>query len=838
MQDSGSATRILVAEDDNGIRAVLKATLRSAGYVVYEARNGSEALGLAIEHLPDLILSDVLMPGGDGQTLLAALRADPRTSELPFVFLTGLDERQAVRDGMNLGADDYLTKPFRPTELLSLVQAQLRRSAKRIEARRQLEAEAQKLREFDSITGLPNRGHFLGRILHEQSEHPGHALASIALGQLPVLRQSLGQAPADAVMREAANRLLDSARQHLGSEALLARSGEHRFALSLRGEQDEARIEARLREVLAPLAEPMEVGGRRLFLDASVGVTVSPRDGDSPEVLLDHAETAEPATAPGGTVAFYSAENSAVRGRRVRLLQDLRIALERGELSLAYQPQVALAGERLVGFEALLRWYHPELGQVAPAEFIPLAEESGLILSIGSWVLAEAVRQLGGWQAEGLAVPRVAVNLSPRQFEDPGLLDGVRAVLAGSGLPPGSLELEVTESAALLDPERAIGLMARLREMGVALALDDFGTGYSNLSQLKRLPVDVLKIDQLFVRQIVRDAGDAAIVRAVVALGPRLRSQGGGRGRGGAGAGDQARAARLRHLPGLPLRSATGGQCSGRMDARARLRLRRRAVAQPAYPVAEVLSLVAAEVAYRAGAAQRLSCLAGVAPVQDQPVVGVLLELGWHHLQQFFLHRVHGLARGEAGAVGDAEDVCVHRDGRFAKSSVQYHVGGLAAHAGQGLQRFAVARYLAAVSFQQQSAGGDQVRCLGVVKTDGVDVGLQAGLAEGEDAGRRIGHREQSARGLVHAHVGGLRREHHRHQQLEGRAVFQLGGGLRVQFAQAAEELVAVGGLHAVWSAGRGRGARRLVCQYWRRAMSRASSRKAPTGSTASKKPR
>lgn len=518
MQDPGSIPRILVAEDDTGIRAVLKATLRSAGYVVYEAKNGSEALGLAIEHLPDLILSDVLMPGGDGQTLLAALRADARTSELPFVFLTGLDERQAVRDGMNLGADDYLTKPFRPTELLSLVQAQLRRSAKRIEARRQLEAEAQKLREFDSITGLPNRSHFLGRIVREQSDGGGHALASIALGQLPVLRQSLGQAPADTVMREAANRLLDSARQHLGSEVLLARSGEHRFALSLRGEQDEARIEARLREVLAPLAEPMEAGGRRLFLDASVGVAVSPRDGDSPEVLLDHAETAEPATAPGGTVAFYSAENSAARGRKVRLLQDLRIALERGELSLAYQPQVALAGERLVGFEALLRWHHPELGQVAPAEFVPLAEESGLVLSIGSWVLAEAVRQLGEWQAEGLAVPRVAVNLSPRQFEDPGLLEGVRAVLAGSGLPPGALELEVTESAALLDPERAIDLMARLREMGVALALDDFGTGYSNLSQLKRLPVDVLKIDQLFVRQIVCDPGDAAIVSAVVTL--------------------------------------------------------------------------------------------------------------------------------------------------------------------------------------------------------------------------------------------------------------------------------------------------------------------------------
>jgi EAL domain-containing protein (putative c-di-GMP-specific phosphodiesterase class I) len=299
---------------------------------------------------------------------------------------------------------------------------------------------------------------------------------------------------------------------------VLARAGEHRFALAFSGAEDEARIEALLRDVLSPLAQPIEIGGRRLFFDASVGVAVHPRDGDTPDALLDHAETAEPATAPGGTVAFYSAENSAARGRRVRLLQDLRAALERGELSLAYQPQIALVGERLVGFEALLRWYHAELGQVAPSEFIPLAEESGLILPIGSWVLREAMRQLKAWREEGFDVGRVAVNLSPRQFEDPGLVDGVWSVLDEACLPEGSLELEVTESAALHDPERAIALMGRLRQMGVALALDDFGTGYSNLSQLKRLPVDVLKIDQLFVRQIVRDGGDAAIVRAVVAL--------------------------------------------------------------------------------------------------------------------------------------------------------------------------------------------------------------------------------------------------------------------------------------------------------------------------------
>lgn len=518
MEGNGHATTVLVAEDDASIRIVLLATLRSAGYRVLVAENGVEALAIARADRPTLVISDVLMPGGDGQTLLAALRADPRTTDLPFVFLTGLDERESVRKGMDLGADDYLTKPFRPTELLSLVQAQLLRFARRDEQRRRLEAEARRLRQFDSVTGLPNRAYFVERVAEDAALGGALAVASLALGQWPQLRQSIGQAPADEVLREGANRLLEGVRARLGFRAMLARSGEHRFALSIPVDGDEAGLDTLLHELLAPLARPVDAGGRRLFFDASVGVALFPRDGGSVERLLDQAERAEPDTAPGGTLAFYSAESNALRGRRVRLHQDLREALDRGELTLAYQPQLALVGERVLGFEALLRWHHAEFGHVPPSEFIPLAEESGLILPVGAWVLREALRQLAAWHAEGIGPLRVSVNLSPRQFEDPGLYATVTDALAGVALPPGSLELEITESTAMGDPERAIDLMGRLRAIGVVLALDDFGTGYSNLSHLKRLPVDVLKIDQMFIRHVVQDAGDAAIVRAVIAL--------------------------------------------------------------------------------------------------------------------------------------------------------------------------------------------------------------------------------------------------------------------------------------------------------------------------------
>lgn len=518
MEGNGHATTVLVAEDDASIRIVLLATLRSAGYRVLVAENGVEARAIARTDRPTLVISDVLMPGGDGQALLAALRADPRTTDLPFVFLTGLDERESVRKGMDLGADDYLTKPFRPTELLSLVQAQLLRFARRDEQRRRLEAEARRLRQFDSVTGLPNRAYFVERVAEDAALGGALAVASLALGQWPQLRQSIGQAPADEVLREGANRLLEGVRARLGFRAMLARSGEHRFALSIPVDGDEAGLDMLLHELLAPLARPVDAGGRRLFFDASVGVALFPRDGGSVERLLDQAERAEPDTAPGGTLAFYSAESNALRGRRVQLHQDLREALDRGELTLAYQPQLALVGERVLGFEALLRWHHAEFGHVPPSEFIPLAEESGLILPVGAWVLREALRQLAAWHAEGIGPLRVSVNLSPRQFEDPGLYATVTDALAGVALPPGSLELEITESTAMGDPERAIDLMGRLRAIGVVLALDDFGTGYSNLSHLKRLPVDVLKIDQMFIRHVVQDAGDAAIVRAVIAL--------------------------------------------------------------------------------------------------------------------------------------------------------------------------------------------------------------------------------------------------------------------------------------------------------------------------------
>jgi len=265
--------------------------------------------------------------------------------------------------------------------------------------------------------------------------------------------------------------------------------------------------------------QPMTVLGEEMFIPVSIGYCLYPADADDAQQLLGRAEVAlhQAQNLGGSQVLAYTAQMNAEAGERLRLNNDLFRALERHEFEVYYQPQVCLHDGSVVGFEALLRWNHPRLGRVSPLRFIPLAEENGQIIAIGCWVLAEACQRLADWQrmAPGL---RVAVNLSARQFASPGLLYSIEAALDFSGLPPEQLEVEITEGTAMVDAERTVDTLRRLKDLGIKLALDDFGTGYSSLSYLKRFPLDVLKIDQSFVRNILGSGGDRAITQAVISL--------------------------------------------------------------------------------------------------------------------------------------------------------------------------------------------------------------------------------------------------------------------------------------------------------------------------------
>jgi EAL domain-containing protein (putative c-di-GMP-specific phosphodiesterase class I) len=296
------------------------------------------------------------------------------------------------------------------------------------------------------------------------------------------------------------------------------------FALLLSAAEPKQAGQAAARQLLEALDKPFYVQGRELFLSASSGISLFPRHGTDAAALMRNAGAALHAVkqSGGGSYLVYDEEMTAEASERLALEADLRRALEREELFLNYQPQVELLGGCIIGGEVLLRWTRRELGGVSPARFIPVAEETGLIMPIGEWVLRHACRCAVEWRQAGLAHAGIAVNISARQFQRPGLVELVCDVLAQTGLEPQALELEITEGSAMHDVERTVRILQELKDLGVALAIDDFGTGFSSLSYLSRFPLDRLKIDKSFVRGLGQDPNAAAIATAVVTLGHSL----------------------------------------------------------------------------------------------------------------------------------------------------------------------------------------------------------------------------------------------------------------------------------------------------------------------------
>ena len=393
-----------------------------------------------------------------------------------------------------------------------------------IRERKRYLAQLERHSNYDDLTGLPNRNLARDRLaqLAERRRREGkEALAlMLNLDRFKEINDGLGRAAGDQALREAAARLkaLES-----GMDTA-ARIGDDEFLLlaEIGGADEAADLARRVRETFAA---PLCIGGKEVFLTVSIGLGLFPRDGADGETLLKNATAAmHRAKAAGGNdFRFYAAAMNDRQAERLRLESDLYRALERGELLLHYQPQLSLRSGEIIGSEALLRWRHPERGLVSPADFIPLAEETGLILPIGEWVLRAACAQNQAWQEAGLPAVTVAVNLSARQFKGCDVAELAARVLDETGLDPAYLELELTESAAMDDAEGFIQTTEKLKALKLALSIDDFGTGYSSLNHPKRFSLDRLKIDQSFIRDIASDPDDAAIVRAAVALAHGLK---------------------------------------------------------------------------------------------------------------------------------------------------------------------------------------------------------------------------------------------------------------------------------------------------------------------------
>jgi len=379
------------------------------------------------------------------------------------------------------------------------------------------------LAHHDALTALPNRLLYHDRLRHAmaRAERDGEQLAVlfIDLDRFKNVNDTLGHHVGDELLKQAAQSLSRCLREG----DTLARLGGDEFIVLLE-DVDGVRGATRVADKLVAMFEqPFEDSGDELFVTGSVGISLYPRDGHDMHILIRNADVAMyQAKARGRNgYRFYAPAMSGDGALRLRMEALLRRAIEKHEIHLAYQPQVEIDSGRLVGVEALLRWNSPELGQVAPSRFIPLAEDTGFIGQLGQWVLQEACRQMVAWEAQGLAVPKIAVNLSVRQFERGGMAAAVAAVLGDTGLAPQRLQLEVTESA-IMNTGDALQYVNDLHAIGVCLAIDDFGTGYSSLAYLKQLPVQTLKIDRSFIKDIPQDPDDEAIAIAIIQLGKSM----------------------------------------------------------------------------------------------------------------------------------------------------------------------------------------------------------------------------------------------------------------------------------------------------------------------------
>jgi diguanylate cyclase (GGDEF)-like protein len=394
-----------------------------------------------------------------------------------------------------------------------------------LQQRKRTEERVNHIAFHDDLTSLPNRL-MLNRTLDRAVSRHRRAGTQLAIlfmdvDRFKVINDSLGHEVGDSLLRQVADRL----REHSREGDMVARMGGDEFVVLIENHDNLKDLSTCAQRLVEQLGAPYVLGRRDYHVTLSIGISVFPSDGNDSQALLKAADVAMYRAKASGrnNHLFYSPSMNVDTAERLELESDLRHALERGEFLLHYQPKVEIATGLITGIEALLRWEHPLRGLISPMDFIPIAEETGLIVPIGEWVLATACARNKVWQDQGLGKLSVAVNLSARQFADPMLLPKLTRIIHESGLDPSSLELEITESVVMSHGECAVAALEKLKSIGVLIAIDDFGTGYSSLAYLKRFPIDILKVDRSFIRDIPSDSGDMKITRAIIAMAHSLR---------------------------------------------------------------------------------------------------------------------------------------------------------------------------------------------------------------------------------------------------------------------------------------------------------------------------
>ncbi len=521
--------QIVVIDDEPLNSVALKAFLQASGYQRVTRLTVSAAGTQALRDLqPDLVLLELALSGDGAFDVLQRMQDDRLLRHLPVIVLTAQDDRPSRLRALSLGAADFLVKPIDASEL-------------DLRLRNTLAAKAYRdgLAHTDQLTGLPNRESLLWQLnwalKHALRHGSVGAVLQLGLDRFGQINDALGPTIGDELLHAVAQRLVAGLRD---SDTVMHRTAAPNALVLARGSGDEFTVllpvmerdeDAALvaRRMIERVAEPFAVAGQELYVSCRVGIAVFPGDSNDPDTILKLAGTAmrharDSGAAPDAGPQFHSGRLNTRSLDRLTLERDLHHALEREEFRLHYQAQFNVVSGRLCGAEALVRWQHPRRGLLGPGEFIAVAEETGLIVRLGRWVLHEALRQLAAWRRDGQWLPQMSVNVSGLQLERPDFVDELRAELEASGVEGHSLCLELTESAIIDSGPQVIDMLARMKRLGLQLALDDFGTGYSSLTHLRRFPIDELKIDRSFVSDVCSSDTIAAITEAVIAMATRL----------------------------------------------------------------------------------------------------------------------------------------------------------------------------------------------------------------------------------------------------------------------------------------------------------------------------
>ncbi|WP_416199229.1 MAG: Diguanylate phosphodiesterase [Pseudomonas helleri] len=541
---------LLIVDDDEGIRKLLAIMLEDQGYQTLSAPSGEMALAMVARQPPDLILLDAMMPGMDGYQVARHIKANVATANIPIIMLSGLSEQSARLSGLEAGAEEVLSKPVVNDELWLKVRNLLRLKAfgdHQVVHTLMLEQQLQKrtidverfrsamgsderllkMANYDPLTGLPNRNLFYTTLQMglTQAELRGWQLAvcTVDLNDFKSFNDVWGHLIGDQVLAEFCRRLSNC----LNVTDTLGRMDGHELALILmirKSQTGPKQIVDRIREVLR---EPFRVQEQDVTMTASMGLALYPDDGADAEGLIKQASTAMNRAKQAGrdTYRFYTAQMNVEVQARQELETALRDAVRKQAFELYYQPKISLRDGTMCGVEALLRWHRPGLASVPPSVFVPILEEMGLISMVGQWVIARVCKQIAYWQRSGLGVSQVAVNVSAQQIAEGDFVQDIQRSLDEHQIEAKWLELELTESSLMFNTPETIASLLALRDLGLKISIDDFGTGYSSLAYLSRFPIDKLKIDIAFIREVPHNVQDAAITRTIIELAHSLNLQ-------------------------------------------------------------------------------------------------------------------------------------------------------------------------------------------------------------------------------------------------------------------------------------------------------------------------